>query len=211
MICISISEVSQLDSVIKEGAELIELRLDLIRVSPKELYARVPAEVKTVVTCREGEYSEEERIKILNEAIELGASYVDLELESTVNYSDQIIRVAEKHACEVIFSHHDFKATPSADELKSLLEACYDRGGAIAKIATLVQSEEDVLKLFSLYGHPGRKVILGMGKAGRITRVAAPLLGSEFTFASPSEGEKTAPGQMSAKQLKTIYNIISGS
>jgi 3-dehydroquinate dehydratase-1 len=211
MICISISEVSQLDPVFKGGAELIELRLDLIRKRPKELYARVPAEVKTVVTCREGDYSEQERIKILNEAIELGATYVDLELESTVSYSDQIMKVAEQHACEVILSHHDFKATPEADDLKGLLQACFDRGGALAKIATLVQSEEDVLKLLSLYGHPGRKVILGMGKAGRITRVAAPLLGSEFTFASPSEGEKTAPGQMSAKQLKTIYNIISGS
>jgi 3-dehydroquinate dehydratase-1 len=210
MICISISDISQLSPVIKGGAELIELRLDLIRVSPKELYAKVPAEVKTVVTCREGEYSEQERIKILNEAIELGASYVDLELESTVRYSDQVIRVAEKQGCQVIFSHHDFMATPSADELKSLLLACYNRGGAVAKIATLVQSEEDVLKLLSLYGHPGRKVILGMGHAGRITRVAAPLLGSEFTFASPSKGEKTAPGQMSAEQLKTIYNIISG-
>jgi 3-dehydroquinate dehydratase type I len=211
MICISISEVSQLDSVIKEGAELIELRLDLIRVSPKELYARVPAEVKTVVTCREGEYRDQTRIELLNEAIKLGASYVDLELESEVSYSDLVMKVAEKQGCQVIFSHHDFKATPSPDALKSLLLACYDRGGAVAKIATLVQSEEDVLKLFSIYSLPGRKVILGMGHAGRITRVAAPLLGSEFTFASPAEGKKTAPGQMSVKQLKTIYNIISGS
>jgi 3-dehydroquinate dehydratase-1 len=211
MICISISDISQLDPVIKGGAELIELRLDLISARPKELYAGVPAEVKTVVTCREGEYSEQERIKILNEAIKLGASYVDLELESIVSFSDQIMKVAEKHGCQVIFSHHDFKATPGEHELKKLLEACYNRGGAVAKIATLVQSVEDVYKLLSLYGHPGRKVVLGMGHAGRITRVAAPLLGSEFTFASPSEGEITAPGQMSAEQLKTIYNIISGS
>ncbi len=50
-----------------------------------------------------------------------------------------------------------------------------------------------------------------MGDAGRITRVAAPLLGSEFTFASPGEGRETAPGQMSASQLNAIYKILNGS
>jgi 3-dehydroquinate dehydratase-1 len=81
----------------------------------------------------------------------------------------------------------------------------------VAKVSTKVQSTEDVINLFSLYSQPGRKVILGMGPQGRITRVAAPFLGSEFTFASPFEGVETAPGQMSAGQLKAIYNLLNGS
>ncbi len=211
MICISISDFSQLLPVIEGGAQLIELRLDLIRIRPSVLFPKIPAGIKTLVTCREGEYSGLERISLLCEAIELGATYMDLELESAEAFAAGILPVAEKHGCEVIFSHHDFQGTPDEDELRSKIEACYKRGGVIAKIATHVESQLDVIKLLSLYQLPGRKVVLGMGDAGRITRVAAPLLGSEFTFASPGEGDETAPGQLSASQLNAIYKILNGS
>ncbi len=211
MICISISDSSQLHPCIEEGAQLLELRLDLIGIHPSELYPKIPDGIKTVACCREGKYSEQERIDILNAAIELGADYVDIELESSEEIAANIIPVAEKHGCEVIFSHHDFQATPGIVELKTKMEACFKRGGVIAKIATQIHTQEDVINLLYLYSEPGRKIVLGMGDAGRITRVAAPLLGSEFTFASPGEGRETAPGQMSASQLNAIYKILNGS
>jgi 3-dehydroquinate dehydratase I len=210
MICISISESSQLLPVIEAGAELVELRFDLIGLHPSELCPKIPDGIKTVVTCREGKYNEQERIEILNAAIELGADYVDLELESSDEFVSGIMPVAEKHGCEVIFSHHDFLETPGIDELRSKMELCFKRGGLIAKVATQIHKQEDVINLLFLYSQPGRKIVLGMGDAGRITRVAAPLLGSEFTFASPDEGSETAPGQMSASQLNAIYNLLNG-
>lgn len=211
MICISISELSQLKPVFDKGAELIELRLDLLASHPLEIFPKIPAGIKTVATCRPGIYSEKERIALLIDAIELGASYVDLELESKEAFVRELMQSMEKTSCEAIFSHHDFTGTPGPKNLRNKLEECYNRGGVVAKIATLVHSSEDALNLLSLHSFPGRKVILGMGSKGRITRVAAPLLGSEFTFASPGEGGETAPGQMNAEQLQTIYNIINGS
>ena len=211
MICISISDSSQLHPCIKEGAQLLELRLDLIGIHPSELYPKIPDGVKTVVTCREGKYSEQERIDMLNTAIELGAEYVDLELESSDEFISGIMPLAEKYGCEVIFSHHDFRGTPGIEELRTKMASCFKKGGEIAKIATQIHNQEDVINLLYLYSVPGRKIVLGMGDAGRITRVAAPLLGSEFTFASPGEGRETAPGQMSASQLNAIYKILSGS
>lgn len=211
MICISISELSQLNPVFDKGAELIELRLDLMASHPLEIFPKIPAGIKTVATCRPGIYSEKERIALLIASIELGASYVDLELESKEAFVREIMQSMEKTSCEAIFSHHDFTGTPAPKDLRNKLEECYNRGGVLAKIATMVHSREDALNLLSLHSFPGRKVILGMGPEGRITRVAAPLLGSEFTFASPGEGGETAPGQMNAEQLQTIYNIINGS
>lgn len=211
MICISISKSSQLLPCIEEGAELVELRLDLIGKHPRELFSKIPKGIKVVVTCREGKYGEQERIDLLNEAIELGADYVDLELESSDEFVSGVISVAQKYDCEIIISHHDYQGTPGIMELRSHFEACYKRGGDIAKIATQIQTQDDVINLLYLYSHPGRKIILGMGDAGRITRVAAPLLGSEFTFASPGEGSETAPGQMSSSQLNAIYNILNRS
>jgi len=211
MICISISKSSQLIPCVKEGAQLVELRLDLIGLHPSELYTKIPDGIKTVVTCREGQYNDQERMNLLNAAIELGADYVDLELESSDAFVAAIIPVAEKYGCEVIFSHHDFQGTPGIKELRNKMDECFTRGGVIAKIATQIHSQDDVINLLFLYSQPGRKIILGMGDSGRITRVAAPLLGSEFTFASPGEGNETAPGQMSASQLNAIYNLLNGS
>jgi 3-dehydroquinate dehydratase-1 len=108
----------------------------------------------------------------------------------------------------VIVSFHDFKQTPGRNELERILESCMDRGGDIAKIATQVTSRKDIGNLLSLYDFPGRKVVIGMGPLGRITRVMAPYLGAEFTFASMDEGNETAPGQLSFQQLKRIYNVI---
>jgi 3-dehydroquinate dehydratase-1 len=40
-----------------------------------------------------------------------------------------------------------------------------------------------------------------MGDLGRISRIVAPFMGAEFTYASLSEGEATAPGQISYERL----------
>ena len=117
--------------------------------------------------------------------MELGASYVDIELESSDGFADRVKRITADHACDVIFSYHNFDNTPGGTELKGILEHCFDRGGDVAKIATSVNSQSDIRNLISLYGLPGRKIVLGMGEAGRITRVVGPYLGGEFTFASP--------------------------
>ena len=90
MICISISESSQLLPVIEGGAELVELRFDLIGLHPSELCPNIPDGIKTVACCREGKYNEQERIDILIAAIELGADYVDLELESSDELLHQV-------------------------------------------------------------------------------------------------------------------------
>ena len=70
------------------------------------------------------------------------------------------------------------------------------------------RSPADAARLLSLYTITGRKVVIGMGKAGKITRVAAPFLAGEFTFASSVEGEATAEGQLSYKEMKKIIKKI---
>jgi 3-dehydroquinate dehydratase-1 len=43
-----------------------------------------------------------------------------------------------------------------------------------------------------------------MGEKGKLTRLAAPLLGSVFTYASLGEGKETAEGQWEAASLRRI-------
>ena len=66
-----------------------------------------------------------------------------------------------------------------------------------------------ILRIFLVYtGRKDGKLVLGMGDKGMITRVASVPLGAEFTFASSSAGESTAPGQLTVKELTEIYSIL---
>ena len=79
MICVSAANRPGLEDAIRSGAELVELRLDLIKEHPAKLYPLIPKTVSTIVTCRHGVYDDFERVELLKSGIGLGATYVDLE------------------------------------------------------------------------------------------------------------------------------------
>ena len=190
---------------------MIELRLDLIKEPPSELLPLIPGNLETILTCRPGVYSEEERTNLLNAGMKLGVSYVDLEIETPAGQMEALTRAARQSGTGVIVSYHNFERTADREDLESVMIACYEKGGEIAKIATQVNAPEDVRNLLSLYDLPGKKVIVGMGPKGSITRVMGPYLGAAFTFASVEKGGETAPGQLTVQQLNEIYNMIDKS
>ena len=201
----------QLEEAIHSEAGLIELRLDLIREEPSKIFPKLPKTQETIVTCRPGIFEESERLELLRQGMRLGAKYVDIEIETSAATMEALVGDARREGVSLIVSYHDFERTADREDLESVMIACYEKGGDIAKIATLVNAPEDIRNLLSLYELPGRKVILGMGPLGRITRVMGPYLGAEFTFASAGEGGGTAPGQLTVKQLKDIYKVINES
>lgn len=211
MICVSVSHKSGLDKAISSGAGMIELRLDLIKEPPSELFPLIPKNIETIVTCRPGVYGDNERIALLKAGMKLGASYLDIEIETAGGQMELLTSAAREAGTRLIISYHNFKRTADREDLESVMISCFERGAEIAKIATLVNAPEDIRNLLSLFEVPGKKVILGMGPMGRITRVIGPYLGAAFTFASPEEGEETAPGQLSVKQLNEIYKVIDES
>ncbi len=208
MICVSISGRDQIGEAVSLGTGLLELRLDLIGEKPADLYREIPAGTATIATCRPGNLSDGERMAMLGTCLELGASWIDAELDSPESYLEELRSRIKLSNGGMIVSHHDFEATPGREELVRLMERCYERGGVIAKIATMVNSARELLDLLSLYDRPGKKVVIGMGETGRIARIMAPYLGSEFTFASVGEQRMTAPGQLTVSQLKEIYKVI---
>jgi len=176
-----------------------------------EIFPVIPDGWKSIATCRPGSLDETVRLSWLKSAMKLGASMVDVEIEAGESYFEELRSHAGKNDVEMIVSYHRFDTTPGRDVLGEMFQRCFERGGDIAKIATQVNTRDDLLNLLSLYQLPGRKVILGMGPLGRITRVIAPYLGAEFTFASAGSGLETAPGQLDFKQLTEIYQVIDQS
>lgn len=161
-----------------------------------------------------GEADDSNRWDILQEAVRLGAAYVDVELE------DDDVRVFELSVLieqfgrrtRMICSHHDFAGTPSLPQLKNLCRACLEKGADIVKIVPFANSVEDnltVLAFLSWAKKQGTDVVaFCMGEKARISRVAAPLFGALFTFASLDDRSAAAPGQIAVRDMRKILGIL---
>jgi 3-dehydroquinate dehydratase-1 len=189
-------------------AEMAEIRLDLTEFDADEI-RRVFAFPKTLIaTLRPGKYDDEERLEKLKLAIEAGAQYVDIEIESEEAYQHKLVDFAKKHQCKVIISYHNFESTPGQSELKKLVNTCFDYNADLAKVATLIKDDRNIAALFSLYDTYKNILAIGMGERGKITRVMAPFLGAPFTFAAPDTGINTAPGQLTYSRMKELIKQL---
>ncbi len=224
MICISITATTNEEALMKMEKsslldDVIELRADYIRdVSLGEIIGA--KEGKLLITNRkvdEGgrfEGSERERVALLKEAVRLGVDYVDIELSTKEALIKELLLTiqANENRTKLIVSSHDFSKTPPDSELKKLFNECLGAGADIVKIVTYANSVEDNLRVLSLipYAKGKNKEIIAfcMGNSGRISRVMAPVLGSHLSFASLERGDESAPGQLTASELKDILRIL---
>lgn len=209
MICVSLSEIGYEDCLSMAGREpFVEFRFDLLALSLEQVREVVSTAPSCIATCRPGKMDESNRLEILQAAIQSGADYVDIELGSDPVFSEEIIHTARLHDTSVIISYHNFTLTPALPELQQLVSECTKAGADVVKIACLVNRVEDLQNLLKLYEGDRQMVIIGMGKQGIISRIAAPMLGAPFTFAAPGTGQETAPGQISKDKLLSIIRQI---
>ena len=205
MICVSLAEPTAAACLrALEGLDFAEIRLEKMRIGPggvRTIFARHP---KLIATCRPGGMSKEKRRRLLLAAIEAGAAFVDIELEAEGRFRARIVNAAHATNCRVIVSYHNFSKTPPRADLEGKVEACFAAGADIAKIACRARSRRDGARLLGLLDSGRPLVVVGMGKEGALTRIAAPLLGSLFTYASLGAGKETADGQWDAASLERI-------
>jgi 3-dehydroquinate dehydratase-1 len=210
MICVSLAEKDpDVCLEILEKVDMAEIRIDLAELSDRDIIKIFSARKKLIATCRPGKYSLSERIHKLKLAIESGATFVDIEYEADDAFRNTLNEFAHVHQCDVILSYHNYEMTPELDELEKIMHKCFELGADIAKIATMVKVNRDNSKILSLYKAPGRLVAIGMGELGKISRIVAPFLGAEFTYAALTDDSITAPGQISYDRLnKYILEIM---
>jgi 3-dehydroquinate dehydratase I len=212
MICVALSD-TDFDKCLdlSKKFDLAEIRLDMTKFDQSQVQKIFSSGARLIATCRPGDYTESERVELLKVAIQNGATYVDIEFESELRYKQEIISAALAKQCDVIISYHNFSFTPSREQLKIIASQCFDMGANVAKIACMVLKPEDNASILSVYESGKRIVSLGMGEIGKISRIAAPFLGAEFTFASASDEFVTAPGQISYTKLRTIIELLKNS
>ncbi|HSB46753.1 MAG TPA: type I 3-dehydroquinate dehydratase [Candidatus Bilamarchaeum sp.] len=211
MICVSIAERTPEECIAAaRSAKMAEIRIDRLEKPDAGAVRKIFSSRKGLIaTCRGGGMGDQGRKELLAHAIDSGASYVDIEVESGDSYKEELRARARKAGCSVIISYHNHEKTPSREELLQVIDWCFASGADIAKIACMVNDKADNARLLGLLDGEKRLVVVGMGQAGRITRVVAPLLGSEFTFASSGKGKETAEGQVDEESLQRILEELA--
>lgn len=198
------------------GADLVEIRLDCLRnFNPHQdlqiLIKQSP--LPTLVTYRPvwegGQYEgdESKRQDALRLAMQLGAHYIDVELEVAHDFNSSILGKKPDNF-KIIVSSHNFHNTPSAEAIGNLVARIQATGADIAKIATTALDITDCARIFQITVHSQIPIIgIVMGERGLISRILSPKFGGYLTYGALEAGAISAPGQPTAKDLLDLYNF----
>jgi 3-dehydroquinate dehydratase I len=208
-ICVSLAEptVARMAAALRV-LELAEVRLDALRDPSEDLAPLFAGKRRVIATCRPGPLADRARLSVLGRALDAGARMVDVELEMPSRLRDALVAEAHRRKALVIISTHNFEETPSQTALRAYAVTCFHADADIAKIACKVNRPEDNANLLGLVAEWAPLIAVGMGKLGLPTRLVAPLLGAEFTYASRAGSRPTAPGQLTFEETLARMQVL---
>jgi 3-dehydroquinate dehydratase/shikimate dehydrogenase len=195
----------------------IEFRLDYLK-QPMAALSRISRFLEThqyvtaIGTCRRVENggkfkgSLASQLEVLGKAHAAGCQLLDLELESALKAKPEAIARLRSHA-GLILSFHDFSATRKLDETLGKMVKIPADFYKVVSTATSLSDNVTMMKFLQARSGEHSLVGLCMGEQGIISRVLGVRAGSVFTFGAVNAELKTAPGQISARDLRGIYRI----
>jgi len=192
--------------VATEWADVIELRLDCLAEIPQDLANDFSRPV--ILTFRPTEQGghrdstrAERKAFWTSLAPQIKSDWWDVEADLVAELSLNWPRI--------IISHHDFSGVP--DDLEQIYERLAATPAAVVKIAVQAEVATDCLPVFHLLDRArseGRELIaIAMGNAGIATRVLGPSRGSFLTYGALDDDSATAPGQVNARKLRSLYHV----
>lgn len=177
------------------GDFLHEIRLDYLTEGWTGALASVLVRHgrRAILTCRPvrqgGAFagSEHERLGLLRRCALVGCAYVDVE-------ADVPATEAATLGVPLVRSWHLFEPVGRAQLAQAAASLFACRDAAVSKLALAVEDPSELDWLLHLPWHDARRVVIGMGVAGILSRMAYRHFGSEWTYVAA--GPATAPGQL---------------
>jgi 3-dehydroquinate dehydratase / shikimate dehydrogenase len=195
----------------------LEFRLDYLprpSLALPKLKRFIESHAGTVViaTCRRaasgGKFrgSIASQLDILSKAAAAGCQLVDVEIQTAVKCKPQQLQKLRSRAA-LLLSFHDFRGTKKLDETLHKMQVVPADFYKIVSTATTLSDNVTMIKFLERESDKHSLVGLCMGEQGIISRVLGVHSGSVFTFAAVGPGEETAPGQVTAQELRNVYRI----
>ncbi|MBP1691194.1 MAG: hypothetical protein H6Q32_546 [Bacteroidetes bacterium] len=192
-------------------ADMLELRLDLIGLETGKSILR-KSRKPCIATCRParegGKYDGDEkgRLQILTEAVRSGAAYVDIERDAVKDLRARL--EAEHLRAKLIVSRHIFDGGMPAirKEYRNLRSAGADvvKFASMASDAWQLSGVREFLRL--AMADRQKAIALAMGEAGEASRILYKVFGGWATYGAPEVGDPSAPGQLTARVLRTVFH-----
>ena len=204
------------ESLIRDN-NFLEFRLDYLRspalALPKiKRFTEYYPHVTVIATCRReangGKFrgSVASQLDVLSKAVTAGCQLVDMEVESAFHCKpEQLERLRSGGA--LIVSYHDFRATKKLEETLAKMIAIPADFYKIVGTATTLHDNVVMMKFLEKESDKHSLVGMCMGEQGVISRILGVRARSVFTFAAVSAEERTAPGQVTAQELRDTYRI----
>ena len=169
----------------------------------------------TVRPPREGGFfpgTEEERLTILQQAIDSGVSWIDIESSIEEKTVEELMAVAKKKGCKIVYSSHDINGTPNSEDIASFVRDNGDKADLV-KFCSTAHSHLDALQIvdaaIELKGEGVDYSVMAVNSGGDWARIHAPILGVSMVYATMSmEHRISDKGLINVRDLRDAWTLL---
>ena len=146
------------------------------------------------------------QLELLGKAAAAGCQLIDIEVQTAAKCKPEQLQKLRARAA-LILSSHDFRGTKKLEETLTGMRKHPADFYKVVSTATTLYDNVTMMKFLEKESDRHSLVGLCMGEQGIVSRVLGVRAGSAFTFAAVSAEERTAPGQVTAQDLRNVYRI----
>lgn len=210
-------------------ADVIELRIDSLSPMPTAAQAITACQAVrdasnntpllfTLRTTRDGGPGSDDAAAYEKLLCKVAAANVcdavDCELSAGDAVFTRIVSTAHAHGIIIIGSSHAFTPLPDQKIAADWLLRQQALGADICKAAVMTENPLRALSAMAVLAEAGQAlsvpyIAIVMGADGLLTRIGCECIGSCLTFGTA--GEASAPGQIDARKLRQILEIVHDS
>lgn len=192
-----------------EWADVIELRLDCLKDLPEDAASVLNSLSRPVILTFRPTEQGGHRDSTRADRIAFWTTLAPQIQSDWWDVEGDLIGDLSLDWSRIIVSHHDFSGVPN--DLEQIYERLAATPAAVVKIAVQATDITDCLPIFHLLDRArdeGRELIaIAMGNAGIATRILGPSRGSFLTYGALDDDSSTAPGQVNARKLRSLYHV----
>ncbi len=195
-------------------AEKSQKFLETLFEAKKEA-GNIPLLINVKNAVEKGKFTgdDEQKILLLKKSAQMGAEYIDIDFQFNPELLAELKKETEISGSKLILSAHFFDGTPTFPALKNRVQRMQNSGADIVKIATMPESEKDLITILRFSENMKRKnipfIAMAMAQIGKISRLLIPLLGGEMMFAPLTKEEASAPGQICRDELLNLEKVFT--